>query len=107
MGGVSARLSDNGIEALVLLFLAFEKLGDWCDILNLVLIVLVPKAEGGRRPIGLFPTLIRVWMRARIWAAREWEEAQLAFDICWARHGSSKGLVASGFCGRGSGAGCQ
>ena len=76
-----ARLSDNGIQALVLLFLAFEKLGEWCDILNLVLIVLLPRAEGGRRPIGLFPALTRVWMRARIWAAREWEQAHISPSI--------------------------
>ena len=36
-------------------------------------IVLLPKPDGGRRPIGLFPTIIRLWMRARIWTAREWE----------------------------------
>ena len=28
---------------------------------------------GGKRPIGLLPTIIRTWMTASIWAARQWE----------------------------------
>ena len=68
-----ARLSSPAIIALIALFLCFEAAGDWCMAVNLVLIVLLPKPDGGRRPIGLFPTIIRIWMRARIWAAREWE----------------------------------
>ena len=40
---------------------------------NLVLIVLLPKSDGGLRPIGLFPTVIRIWFRARIGLARAWE----------------------------------
>ena len=50
-----ARLSAAAILALTTLFMCFERLGDWCDALNLVLIVLLPKADGGFRPIGLFP----------------------------------------------------
>ena len=38
------------------------------------MIILIPKADGGRRPIGLFPTIIRVWMRARAAVARQWED---------------------------------
>jgi hypothetical protein len=38
----------------------------------LVLIVLLPKADGGLRPIGLFPTIVRIWMRARVTIARVW-----------------------------------
>ena len=59
------RLSDEAIAALALLFIAFEKFGDWPQLLDLVLIVLLPKGEGGDHPIGLFPTPIRVWFRAR------------------------------------------
>ena len=70
-----ARLSDDAIHMLCLLFMAFEATGGWCQALNLVLIVLLPKSDGGRRPIGLFCTLIRVWMRARLWAVRKWEAA--------------------------------
>ena len=55
-----ARLSYNALSALAALYLAFERYGAWADLLNLVLIVLLPKGEGGYRPIGLFPTVIRI-----------------------------------------------
>ena len=37
------------------------------------MIVLLPKPDGGNRPIGLFPSAIRLWMRARVKALRQWE----------------------------------
>lgn len=67
------RLSDEALRALAALFPAFEGEGCWCQALNLVLIVLLPKPDGGRRPIGLFPTIVRLCMRARIAKARQWE----------------------------------
>ncbi|CAK0836913.1 unnamed protein product, partial [Prorocentrum cordatum] len=66
----AARLRLSGI------LLAAERLGCWTAACNLVLIVLLPKPDGGLRPIGLFPTLIRIWMRARATAARAWEAAR-------------------------------
>ena len=69
------RLSSQALRALIKLFLTFEASGNWCQATNLVLIVLLPKADGGRRPIGLFPTGIRIWMRVRIAMARQWERA--------------------------------
>ena len=70
-----ARLSDSALIDLSALFAAFESLGGWCEVLNLVLIVLLPKSDGGFRPIGLFPTVIRIWMRSRIAVARAWESS--------------------------------
>jgi hypothetical protein len=67
------RLSRSAIIAFATLLMAFEKKGGWCQILNLILIVLLPKATGGFRPIGLFPTVIRLWMRARYGLARAWQ----------------------------------
>ena len=67
------RLSDAALIALALLFRALETLGTWTAAFNLVLIVLLPKSDGGLRPIGLFPTIIRIWMRARVSIARQWE----------------------------------
>ena len=49
--------------------------GAWSLALNLVLIVLFPKPDGGLRPIGLFPIVIRIWMRTRAMLARAWEIA--------------------------------
>ena len=51
----------------------FESLGTWADVLELVMIVLLPKSDGGRRPIGLFFTTVRRWWRARICDVRAWE----------------------------------
>ena len=69
------RLSAGAMIALATLLMAFEGLGSWCDALDLVLIVLLPKQDGGLRPIGLFPTIIRIWFRARIGLARAWEQS--------------------------------
>ena len=58
-----------------------EKTGEWPKALNLVLIVLLAKADGGVRPIGLFPTIIRIWMRARTAQARPWEAGNHSNDL--------------------------
>ncbi len=68
-----ARLSFSLLCWLCNLFAAAERLGQWPGLFRLVLIVLIPKSDGGRRPIGLFPTLVRIWMRARSEIARAWE----------------------------------
>ena len=53
-----------------------ERTGRWIEAAELVLIVvLLPKAEGGYRAIGLFPFLPRLWMRTRKNVAAEWEES--------------------------------
>ena len=49
------RLSPAALVALAALFVAFEAQGTWCEVLDLVLIVLLPKPDGGFRPIGLSP----------------------------------------------------
>jgi hypothetical protein len=70
-----ARLSDEALAALACILAAAEALGAWGQAVSLVLIVLLPKPDGGLRPIGLFPTIIRLWMRARTVHARAWEAA--------------------------------
>ena len=42
-----ARLSPQALDALALLFVAFEGAGSCCQVLNLVMIVLLPKTDGG------------------------------------------------------------
>ncbi len=69
------RLSDEVLARLCDLLYAFEERGQWPARFQLVLAVLLPKADGGRRPIGLFSTIVRVWMRARAHYARAWEAA--------------------------------
>ena len=53
-----------------------EKTGKWPEAAELVLIALLPKAEGGFRAIGLLPLLPRLWMRTRKQIAADWEESQ-------------------------------
>jgi len=55
--------------------MAVELVGSWPLAVQLVIIVLLPKPDDGRRPIGLFTSLIRLWARARSVAARAWEAA--------------------------------
>ncbi len=69
------RLSDNVLLLLIRLFSIAEILGSWPMVCQLVLIVLLPKPDGGRRPIGLFPTVVRIWFRARIEIAKLWDSA--------------------------------
>ncbi len=50
-----------------------EVLGVWPDLVGVIVICLLPKPDGGRRPIGLLPGIIRLWMRARLNVARSWQ----------------------------------
>ena len=52
-----------------------ERTGEWPAAAALILIALVPKAEGGFRAIGLLPLLPRLWMRTRKNIVAEWEES--------------------------------
>ena len=38
-------------------------------------VCLIPKPGGGRRPIGLLPSMVRLWMRIRLDVARSWQSA--------------------------------
>ena len=69
------RLSDSTLLRLVAILHACERLGRWPASVWMVIIVLLPKADGGFRPIGLMPLLPRVWMRARRQIAQQWERA--------------------------------
>lgn len=68
------RLSSEALEALAALLNKIEAVGTWTPALDPVLVVLLSKPDGGFRPIGLFPTLVRVWMRVRTPVARRWEQ---------------------------------
>ena len=67
------RLPDSALEALVRIFLIVELLGDWPEAIGIILVVLIPKPDGGRRPIGLLPSLIRLWMRIRLDVISNWQ----------------------------------
>ena len=67
------RLPHELIQGLADILNEAEQAGCWDEALELVLIVLLPKDDGGHRPIGLFPSVIRIWMRVRSGVARDWE----------------------------------
>ena len=58
-------LSGELLDVFARFLTAIEKLGRWPDLISVLLISQIPKADGGRRPIGLLPTLVRVWEKAR------------------------------------------
>ena len=68
-----ARCSDGALAALARIFLLAEAIGRWPAQVGIVLICLLPKPDGGRRPIGLLPSLIRLWMRVRLSVVRRWQ----------------------------------
>jgi hypothetical protein len=72
------RLSPSLLVALTLLFGLCELLGQWPTVVTDVLIVLLAKPAGGFRPIGIFPTFVRVWFRARSRHIRAWNEPTAA-----------------------------
>ena len=59
------RLSDEALAALALLLKACEQLGRWPRTISPVLVVLLPKPDGGRRPIVLFDTMVHLDESAR------------------------------------------
>ena len=70
-----ARLSSRLIRLLILVLLGAELKGEWPEIIGWIIIVRLPKPDGGRRPIGLIPLLPRVWYRVRRSVATQWEKA--------------------------------
>ena len=70
------RLSSELLTWLVLILKHAEKTGTWQEAVELVIIVLPHKPDGGFRPIGLLPMLTRLWMRARRSVCIKWERMQ-------------------------------
>ena len=67
------RLPDDVLRQWMALLLKCEREGRWPQLVGIVVVVLLPKPDGGSRPIGLLPHLPRVWMRARRDEAKQWE----------------------------------
>lgn len=67
---VIERLSHSTLLLLVAILMECGKTGEWPAGVALVLIALLPKADGGFRPIGPLPTPPRIWMRTRRKVAR-------------------------------------
>ena len=85
---VVLRLSYSTLLLLVTILMECERTGEWPAGVALVLIALLPKTDGGFRPIGLLPSPPRLWMRVRRRAARRWEELN---ERKWLYAGKAKG----------------
>ena len=59
------------LEVLADLILLIEEVGG--PPLRILVIVLLAKPDGGRRPIGLLTGLMRVWGKLRRRYAKDWE----------------------------------
>ena len=70
-----------------------EVVGCWPAQLQTTLIKLIPKAKGGKRPIGSLTALVRLWERLRIHEVRNWKAVSFR-DYNWAAKGrSAQGAV--------------
>ncbi len=67
-----AWLSDPLLAAIAKLFMRIEAAGRWPGQLMVTMVHLIPKESGGRRPIGLVASLVRLWERLRVPAIQEW-----------------------------------
>ena len=79
-------LSDELLDAIGRFLGTLEEEGVWPQQLEEALIHLIPKAAGGRRPIGLLASLPRLWARARKERIREWR-TELGREYDWMRRG--------------------
>ena len=71
---VVERMSRCTLLLLAAVLIECERTGEWPAGVALVLTALLPKPDGGFRPVGLLPGPPRLWMRARRKAARRWEQ---------------------------------
>ena len=86
--GALADLSEPLRDAVASLLNYLERRGSWPSELSTSLIHLIPKPSGGRRPIGVLPTLVRVWERIRKCEVQKWSNAtRRHYD--WATQGRS------------------
>ena len=84
------RLPDEILYAWIALMIQCERHGCWSVKVGCVIVVLLPKPDGGFRPIGLIPCLPRVWMRCRRDTAKAWEvKAERSFLYAGAGKGST------------------
>ena len=67
-------LPDEALLAISDLLSAIELLGFWPSLLRTLAMPLIQKPKGGRRAVTTFPSLYRLWTRARRNVVREWRQ---------------------------------
>jgi hypothetical protein len=96
-----ALTSDQCIAALAQLYRIFEQYG-WPPSERIVLTVLIPKKDGGLRPIALFRSLYRIFSKARAQEARAWAAGPGKSSLCnhssgrWVGDGTWRNQVRTG-----------
>ena len=70
-----------------------EQEGRWPEQIATAIVHLIPKADGGRRPIGVLPTIVRIWERVRKPIVQVWLR-QNARQYDWASQGRSSEAAA-------------
>jgi ribonuclease HI len=83
-----AWLSAELLDGFAVLLTSLERQGMWPEQLQRILIALIPKSDGGRRPIGLLPSLVRVWERIRKPVVAQWR-CSVERPYNWAAKGRS------------------
>ncbi len=83
-----AWLSDPLLRMVAGLLGEVERKGRWPGQVMLVLVHLIPKDGGGRRPIGLLASLVRWWEKIRAPAVKRWR-VEHARPFNWAAPGRS------------------
>ena len=68
-------LSADLLSALAILLTAIEGVGLWPAQVQGILVPLIPKADGGRTPIGLLAAIVRVWERLRKPVVAAWRKS--------------------------------
>ena len=81
-------LSDEVLEGIARLLTEMEDLGLWPSQVATILMAQIPKAGGGKRPIGLLAGLVRLWERARSPIVQKWR-ANVTRHYNWAAKGRS------------------
>ncbi len=79
-------LSDELIARFATFLQGLEAVGIWPDDLLEALIHLIPKVTGGRRPIGVLASLLRLWERTRRPVIQAWRDT-CARDYQWMARG--------------------
>ncbi len=81
-----AWLSDQLLQVVAQLMVAVEGAGVWPGQVLVVLVHLIPKEGGGRRPIGLMASVVRWWERVRAPLIQKWR-SENARPFNWAGPG--------------------
>jgi hypothetical protein len=74
-------LSDRALGCLAGFFRLFEATATWPKQEQCVITTLIPKTDGGLRPIALFRTVYRVYSKIRVLEVKQWAMSQQGYQF--------------------------